>query len=310
MIDFTECQIDLLSNYGGSDQKRGVIYNGKRYMLKLSNRTNTGDRNSLRDSYSNNVLSEYVCCHIITMCGYDAQNTLLGQITMDTKRHSDKCVSVVACENFIPDGYELIDFKNIQNALAVDKPGKIPKLHEIYDIYTVENVYFSQEFGQRALERYWDTFIFDALFGNFDRHGNNWGYLINKNTKEIKFAPIYDCGSCLYPQLRDDALDEILENEIEVKNRIYKFSQAALELKHGKKVNYYEFITSLCNNDCTAALCRVFPRLDLNSICSFIDSIDEISCIRKKFYKTMLEARYDAILLPAYKKLLHAAVQK
>ena len=35
MIDFTSCPIDLIANYGGSDQKRGIIYQGERYMLKM-----------------------------------------------------------------------------------------------------------------------------------------------------------------------------------------------------------------------------------------------------------------------------------
>ena len=51
MIDFTNAPIDLMSNYGGSDQKRGIIYNNKRYMLKLSDRIET-DEDSLKDSYS------------------------------------------------------------------------------------------------------------------------------------------------------------------------------------------------------------------------------------------------------------------
>lgn len=88
MIDFTGCQIDIFSDYKGSDQKRGIIYNGKRYMLKLSDRISTDKRDSLRDSYSNSVFSEYISCHIIDMCGYDTQKTILGQVVMDTKRNN------------------------------------------------------------------------------------------------------------------------------------------------------------------------------------------------------------------------------
>ena len=29
LIDFTECEIDLMANYGGSDKKRGILNNGK-----------------------------------------------------------------------------------------------------------------------------------------------------------------------------------------------------------------------------------------------------------------------------------------
>lgn len=304
VIDFTGCQIDKLSNYAGSDQKRGIIYNGKRYMLKLSDRINTDKRDELRDSYSNSVYSEYICCHIIEMCGYDVQKTLLGQVVMDTKRNKDKLVPVVACENFIPEGYELIEFKNIQNALSDEKPGRIPKINELYQILTEENIYFDKLQGKKALERYWDTFIFDAFLGNFDRHGNNWGYLVSRTNDDIRLAPIYDCGSCLYPQLSDEAIPDILNDESAIRERINTFPKAALELENGMKANYREFIFSLTNRDCTAALLRVYPRINIDKIYEFIDSMEEITDIRKLFYKTMLSKRYELVLTPAYEKSL------
>ena len=46
-------------------------------------------------------------------------------------------------------------------------------------------------------------FAVDALIGNFDRHNGNGGVLVNENTDELKIAPIYDCGSCLFSQLTD-----------------------------------------------------------------------------------------------------------
>ena len=304
MIDFTGCQIDIFSDYKGSDQKRGIIYNGKRYMLKLSDRISTDKRDSLRDSYSNSVFSEYISCHIIDMCGYDTQKTILGQVVMDTKRNKDKLVPVVACENFIPEGYKLIEFKNIQNTLSDEKPGRITKIGELYRIFTEENVYFNREQGREAMERYWDTFIFDAWLGNFDRHGNNWGYLISEKTGKLKLAPIYDCGSCLYPQLSDEAIPDILNDEDAIRKRINEFPKAALELENGMKANYLEFINSLINKDCTDALLRVYPKIDLDKINEFIDGIAEITDIRKTFYKTMLCKRYDLILTTAYEKAL------
>lgn len=300
MINFTNAPIDIKSNYGGSDQKRGIIYHNKRFMLKLSDRIETSTKNNLMDSYSNSVFSEYICCHILSLCGMDVQNTLLGTIVMDTKKHKDMAVPVVACENFIPEGYSLIEFKNIQNAIQVEKPERTPKLKEIYDIFTNKNVYFDEHLGRKALDRFWDTFIFDALFGNFDRHGNNWGYLIN-DYGEMKLAPIYDCGSCLYPQISDEAIPSILNNQIEIKKRIDVFPKAALLLDNGEKVNYKEYINSL-QGDCTVALLRIYPTIDMKKINHFIDSINDISDIRKTFYKTMLQNRYDLILTPAYER--------
>lgn len=303
MIDFTNARIDIKSNYGGSDQKRGIIYHNKRFMLKLSDRIETSDKNDLNDSYSNSVYSEYICCHILSLCGIDVQNTLLGTVIMDTKKHKDKVTPVVACENFIPEGFSLIEFKNIQNAIQAEKPGRVPKLSEVYNIFTEKNDFFSKELGQKALERFWETFIFDSLFGNFDRHGNNWGYLVS-DYGEIRLAPIYDCGSCLYPQIADEAIPQILNSNAKIMERIDVFPKAALLDKNGEKIGYREYINSLQNNDCTNALLRVYPTIDMNKIIDFINNVDEISDIRKTFYTTMLQKRYDLILTPAYERVI------
>lgn len=299
MIDFTNCQIDKTSTYGGSDQKRGIFYHGHRYMLKFSDRINTEKRNELNSSYSNSIFSEYICCHILQMTGFSAQNTLLGTITQTSHKGERKVTPVVACENFIPDGYELVEFKNIEGALLLHNPPRVPELTDIYDILTHDNVYFTKESGEKALSDYWDLFVMDALFGNFDRHANNWGYLVNKSTGDMIEAPIYDCGSCLYPQLADEVLEDILSNPEEVRRRIFDFPNACLAIE-GKKVSYYHYLCTEKNEDCLEAVLRIIPRIDFTRINAFIDNMEEISDIRKTFYKTMLENRYTKILLPAY----------
>ena len=54
-------------------------------------------------------------------------------------------------------------------------------------------------------------FIVDALIGNWDRHNDNWGFLYNITTDEISLAPIYDCGSCLFPQANEEIMRKTLE---------------------------------------------------------------------------------------------------
>ena len=304
MIDFTNCLLDLSSNYGGSDKKRGILYNGKKYMLKLSDKMPDEKRNSLNSSYTNSYLSEYICCHMIKMFGFDVQNTLLGTITLVSSKKEVKDYPVVACENFVPDGFSLVEFKFIENSLLTSKPPKIPKIEDIYEIMQTENAYFSKEFCEKALASYWDTFILDALLGNFDRHANNWGYLVNNTTNELILAPIYDCGSCLYPQLADDALESILASDDEMQMRIDKFPQAALTLENGEKASYKEYISSFVNQDCTDALLRVFPKINLDDIKIFINGMDCISDIRKEFYNTMLTKRYEQILEYPYLQLM------
>ena len=56
-------------------------------------------------------------------------------------------------------------------------------------------------------QKFWDMFVMDSLIGNTDRHNGNWGFLLNKKTKEIEFSPIYDCGSALNPMLEDEEME-------------------------------------------------------------------------------------------------------
>lgn len=178
-----ECEIDLMANYGGSDKKRGILYNGKRYMLKMSDK--------------------------------------------------------------IPE----------------DKQN--------------------------------------------DRHANNWGYLVDRNTKELTLAPVYDCGSSLYPQIADDAIERILDSKEEIQKRIDVFPQAALTIR-GNKVSYKGYISSFANQDCNSALLRVAPRINMNKIRDIIVHTDGISEIRKEFYMKMLLERYHQIIMEPYTRLAKA----
>lgn len=47
-------------------------------------------------------------------------------------------------------------------------------------------------------EHFWNMFIIDSLIGNYDRHNENWGILVNDEKQEMKVSPIYDCGSYLF----------------------------------------------------------------------------------------------------------------
>lgn len=185
----------------------------------------------------------------------------------------------------MPDEYSLVDFRAIEDALLIDrKAGKIQRIIDIYEIMEGENAYFSKETGAIALQKYWDTFILDVMLGNFDYHANNLAYFMKKDGTELKFAPIYDGGSCLYPQMSDYAIPDILVSSKKIEMRINKFPTAALELQDKTKANYKEYINSLQNPDCTVALLSVYPRTDINVIRKIINGNAVISEVRKNFY--------------------------
>ena len=82
---------------------------------------------------------------------------------------------------------------------------------------------------------------------------------------------------------------------------MYTFPNSALKID-GIKISPYKFITSLKNKDLDKALIKIFPKIDLEKVNSFIDNID-ISDIKKEYYKKILLERYNRILKKAYNDL-------
>lgn len=78
--------------------------------------------------------------------------------------------------------------------------------------------------------------------GNFDRHTNNWAYLMKNDDTKLQFDPTYDCDSYLYPQVSDDVIPSILASQDEMQKRIDKFPTATLLLPDKTKANYGDFI--------------------------------------------------------------------
>lgn len=115
---------------------------------------------------------------------------------------------------------------------------------------------------------------------------------------------MYDCGSCLYPQLADDVLQDIMNSEEETQLRIDVFPLAALTLDDGKKASYKEYINSFSNQDCTDALLRIFPKIDMVKIHEIVNNTEGISDVRKQFYCYMLDKRYEQILEKPYNKYM------
>lgn len=293
LIDFTNCKVDNTYLYRGQNGKKiGINYNNHIYMLKFP------PFKEDVENYSNSCISEYVACHIFASMGFKVQETLLGKFTLE----NNKTKIVCACKDFTENDYILKEFAELKNSI-INSPanGYGTDLIEVLDTINEQNLYPND----KLKDFFWDMFIADSLLGNFDRHNGNWGFLINRDTKEIEIAPIFDCGSCLYPQLEDSQMKEYINKSGEINKRIYIFPNSALKLNN-KKINYYEFINSGKVDDCNKALLRVYPKIDFRKINDIIDNTPSISDIRKDFYKTILHERYEKILTPEYQKLQKA----
>lgn len=294
-MDFTACKRIITKAYSGANGKKiAVEYAGKHYMLKFPP---SGKNKPTELSYTNSCFSEHLGSSIFNMVGIRAQNTMLGTFEVN-----GKAKVVCACEDFTSDGSLLYDFCSIKNTIIdSEHEGAGTELEDLLE--TIEK----QQFVNASLlhEHFWNVFIIDALLGNFDRHNGNWGFLYNPTADESEIAPVFDCGSCLLPQADEKVMDKVLKSEDELNARIYRFPTSAIHYK-GKKINYYDFITSMENEDCTGALLRMLPRINMDKINTFIDEEQYLSGKQKTFYKYYINQRYEKILMSAYRKVLGA----
>ena len=158
-------------------------------------------------------------------------------------------------------------------------------------------------------ERFWDMFIVDALIGNWDRHNGNWGFLYDARTDQMTLAPVYDCGSSLYPQADEKIMETVLASEQDMNYRIFEIPTSAI-MVNGKKIKYFDFISSLQNEDCNRALKRIVPRIDMERIRKLIADTPFITDLQKRFYCTVLEKRKERILDYSLERLKNAPTKR
>ena len=277
MIDFTNA-IEEFNNYKGSEKKKTLVYNDKKYLVKFPDPIREKNKNI---SYINNAFSEYIGSNIFKICGFKTQNTVLGKYIYNGKEKI-----VCACEDFTHEENILYEFENL--ALSTNPDKKIEtELRDIMDVIEESKMIDSE----KTKEIFWNMFIIDGLIGNTDRLNGNWGFILNKRNGKIDFSPIYDCGSCLNPMLEDEELKEM--NETELKNLAINCYSCIKE--DGKKINYMTYIKQMKNPECNNSIKRVFPNIDIIQINKFIDQTEKISDARKQFYKNILNYRYEII---------------
>ncbi len=231
MIDFTQCEVNKFRAYGGANgNKINIRYQGEGYMLKFP----PVPTRSKTISYTNSCISEYLACHIFELLGIKAQETLLGTYT--DQRGREKLV--VACKDFTEGGKRLMEFAQLKNAcINSEQSGYGTDLRDILQAIEEQTLIPA---GQLKAH-FWDMFIADALLGNFDRHNGNWGILVDEENQAAEIAPVYDCGSCLYPQLGAHEMQAVLDDEREIKRRIYEYPTSAI-MNGGAKISYPRFI--------------------------------------------------------------------
>lgn len=291
MMDFTSLPRRNKSYAGANGSKIAVVYNDELYMLKFPGAA----RLNQEMSYANGCISEYLGSHVFALAGIAVQDTLLG-----TYRVKGKEKIVVACRDFTGNGLVLQDFTSMKNTvLDSDSNGTGTELEDILEAIEQQHM-----LDPAVLTRhFWDMFIVDALIGNWDRHNGNWGFLYDPDTDKVQIAPVFVCGSCLFPQADEMIMRAVLEDPAERELRIFERPQSAIR-QNGQKLNYFDFISSLKQPDCNAALKRIAPRIQTQDLCALVEGTPFLTKVQRDFYTTMLTERKERILDFSLQKLI------
>lgn len=287
--------------YGGTaGRKMGITYEGKDYLLKFPGNLKEQQMKNINLSYSNSPVCEYIGSKIYELVGLPVHHTILG--TRNEK-------IVVACEDFLGDGDRLYEFDKIKvtfephfldsngnetNGVGVD-------LYEI--MMTIQEHPFLKDISG-VKEHFWNMFVMDALIGNTDRNNSNWGIILRKDgLKEI--APVYDNGNCLNNKWDDEKMQIVMNDTDKMEAEAYKARRCIFEL-HGKRVNPYHIMESMEYQECSEAIRRLTPKIgsSMNKIQEMIKEIPIISEIQKQFFTSIIEYRYENVLLPVCKRIM------
>ena len=159
----------------------------------------------------NNHICGYLGSHIFELLGFEAQRTFLG--TYEGRE-------VVACQGFLHEGEQFVPFNDVgESTLDRDKE---TYQYEYADIMQMLRDNSKLTEVEETVARFWELFIVDALIGNFDRHGGNWGFIKRDGT--YRLAPVFDNGSSLFPNTVDeDEMLAVMGSEQETAKRVYGF---------------------------------------------------------------------------------------
>ncbi|KAA9219220.1 hypothetical protein CYJ29_06390 [Aerococcus loyolae] len=282
VLDFTKCEVDPTRIYGGRNgNKIGIIYQGVTWMLKFP----VISKLNPYMHYSNSNISEYLGCHIVNILGLEAQETLLAYYGNQ---------EVVACKDFEQNDKVFKEFAFLKNSIVDSSQSGYGT--ELSDILTSID---EQELinPERLRKFFWHLFIIDTYIGNFDRHNANWGFLINQRTRQVEIAPVFDCGSSLYPQTDEKSMAEFLKDSSLRDKRIYKYPNSAIKIDD-VKINYLTFLSNTKNQDCIRALETIYERINQKEslINHLIDKTPLMTETHKSFIQVMLKERKEKIL--------------
>ena len=307
IYDFNSLVYSGISYGGHGGSKKGIIIDDEKWFLKYPKSTRSMEVQGL--SYTTSPLSEYIGSHIYDSIGLEVHDTKLGISNQKL---------VVACKDFLNSSEVIVDYNSIKNEYDESVERAISDLssstlngnNDIEEILVImdKNSYFKTM--PNLKQRFWDMFVIDAFISNNDRNEGNWGLVLDKETKKIRVAPVFDNGASFYSKSSDERLNSIYMDDFKFKQSVYE-SSISIYRKNGKPINPLKFIEKMDNKDCNEAILRIVPKINFDKIEGFFNELPKeyngiviLSDIQRKVYLKSLKYRYENVLLPIYNKLV------
>lgn len=225
----------------GGTRDKVVVENAENnwlYYFKTS--LKKGDKN-----YTYEFWSEIIASEVGLMLGFD---TLKYDVAAN--KHTLGCLSklmINPSSEQLDEGYKWI--KRYQ--IAYDTEDRDAYTFQIMDA-ALKKLFDGKGFSEKLIS----TLVFDSIIGNEDRHQENWGIIVSTEIQDVsrgflfsrktpvpittyRFAPIYDSGSSLGRELRDEKVNQMLKDKVQLEAYINRGqSEIHWDGEHGKQKHF------------------------------------------------------------------------
>lgn len=214
--------------YNGRARKFGVTLDGVDYLVKFP----VGNDLS--------VYSEYVASQFIDMLGVPCHQVMLGQ-------YQGSVVAVI--RDFVAGtGYSLKTFDDIRRCCVDVEQGLVRYTYT--DVLNLVDGRLRMSVQDKGMSKclFWQMYICDAILGNSDRHGGNWGYLVPCGRwSRYKAAPIYDNASSLFPDVGKEILEYCNQGSRKgfLRYRVYDTPVSSLRVERGGRLHHSSYVDVL-----------------------------------------------------------------
>lgn len=285
--------------YDGAMNKEGVTINGINYIAKKNK--NDGKLNVYCEYIASRFINNLASCFGDTIKLTAHETDLFKDATTDTL--------YVLVKDFIGSEGNLIKYFGIEQAGMESRDPAAGNRRQYAFSTIIKRINNHKKIADHEKSeirsQFWIMFFLDAILGNRDRHGGNWGFLDQGSGYQM--APIYDNGSALFPEIKAKMNQYLNDRSTFILKRCEGKPKSAIRANENDQygANYYHFINeeNLVKYDEMKEVYNLFRKIGMinmfkaiNDACK-AEKSDLIPSEYKSFYTEIVCCRYLHLIL-------------